>query len=714
MIFTQKWTGRRVGYEESFPVTVPGDIQADYAQFMGWGDVNYGDSWAKFRQLEDDTWVYSTRVQCEANENERVYFVTKGIEYEYDVCMNGKVLLHHEGMFTPVDVDITEALSYGDLLEVIIYPHPKREGAAECRDQADQCCKPAVGYEWDWHPRLLVSGLWDETYIETRKESFIRDAEVFYTLDEDLKGAEVRFEIDCDGECEVELYGPDGLLVYRGPERVIRLENVKLWWCNGQGHQNLYQWAVYSDSKMRRGRIGFRRVRLVMNDGAWDEPSVFPKGRSNPPITIELNGRRIFAKGSNWVTPEIFTGQIDWGTYEKQLDLARRANMNILRCWGGAIINKESFFDLCDEYGLMVWQEFPLACNNYVGTPHYLAVLEQEARAIIKRVRQHACHVLWCGGNELFNDWSMMTDQSHALRLLNKLCYEMDFDKPFIPTSPIMGMAHGHYHFHEVDTGRYSFEIFNGSSNTAYTEFGVPAIVDVEQLKLAIPEADLHDPKPGGVWQSHMAFGAWGEESWFCKGILDDIFGPQETLEDYIEKSNWTQCVGYKHIFEEARRQWPHCSMAINWCYNEPWINAAGNMLLEYPAKPRPAYYAVQSSLRPVLPSARMETFAYDGGSVFSAELWLLNDAPVEVSDTIHVYIIIDGVKEHVMDWKTGVVPAQTNKRGHKIQIQLPAEAVTQKLILRLESDRYDVSEYELLLRGKKKVDEPEVKILNM
>ena len=109
-----------------------------------------------------------------------------------------------------------------------------------------------------------------------------------------------------------------------------------------------------------------------------------------------------------------------------------------------------------------------------------------------------------------------------------------------------------------------------------------------------------------------------------------------------------------------------------------------------------------------------METFAYDGGSVFSAELWLLNDAPVEVSDTIHVYIIIDGVKEHVMDWKTGVVPAQTNKRGHKIQIQLPAEAVTQKLILRLESDRYDVSEYELLLRGKKKVDEPEVKILNM
>jgi beta-mannosidase len=115
----------------------------------------------------------------------------------------------------------------------------------------------------------------------------------------------------------------------------------------------------------------------------------------------------------------------------------KEANMNILRCWGGAIIDKEPFFELCDEMGIMVWQEFPLACNNYLGTKGYLAVLEQEATAIIKRLRKHPCLTLWCGGNELFNSWSRMTDQSLPLRLLNKLCYEEDQNTPFINTSPL-------------------------------------------------------------------------------------------------------------------------------------------------------------------------------------------------------------------------------------------------------------------------------------
>ena len=97
--------------------------------------------------------------------------------------------------------------------------------------------------------------------------------------------------------------------------------------------------------------------------------------------------------------------------------------------------SKITLKSICDELGIMVWQEFPLACNNYVATPHYLQVLEQEATAIVKKIRRHPCHVLWCGGNELFNDWSGMTDQSLALRLLNKICYENDMEKPFIMTA---------------------------------------------------------------------------------------------------------------------------------------------------------------------------------------------------------------------------------------------------------------------------------------
>ena len=104
-----------------------------------------------------------------------------------------------------------------------------------------------------------------------------------------------------------------------------------------------------------------------MNEGAWDEPEDFPKGRSVPPAQLELNGRKIFAKGTNWVNPEIFPGTITRERYNELIDLAVEANFNMFRIWGGGIVNKESFFELCDEKGILVWEEFPLSCNLYPG-----------------------------------------------------------------------------------------------------------------------------------------------------------------------------------------------------------------------------------------------------------------------------------------------------------------------------------------------------------
>ena len=118
---------------------------------------------------------------------------------------------------------------------------------------------------------------------------------------------------------------------------------------------------------------------------------------------------------------------------------------NLLRVHGGGSVNKESFYELCDEMGIMVWQEFPLACNEYPDEDEYLDVLKQDAASIICRLRTHPCLVMWCGGNELFNGWSGMTEQHHALRLLDSLCYEYDRFTPFNMTSPLLGMSHGNY-----------------------------------------------------------------------------------------------------------------------------------------------------------------------------------------------------------------------------------------------------------------------------
>lgn len=701
MIYNLNWMGaaapdKNIG--EFFQVTVPGNIQADYARHMSWGNFNYMNNCKMYEKIESYYWCYKADINCSANENEKIFFVTKGIEYEYDVILNQKVLLHHEGMFTPVEIDITDELKNGNRLEILIYPHPMIEGKLG-RNNAAQSCKPAVEYGWDWHPRMIISGLWNETYIETRGQSFIADAEASYTLSDDLKAADVHFDIKCNGNVTIELYDMEGNTVYNGTEYDFHLDNINLWWCNGQGIPYLYTYRVISVENEISGTIGFKKIRLVMNgEKAWKHPLGYPKGRSRAPITVELNNRVVFAKGSNWVNPEVFTALITPETYETQVKFAKEANMNILRCWGGAIINKEPFFDACDRMGIMVWQEFPLACNNYEGTPSYLKVLEQEARAIVKRIRRHASHVLWCGGNELFNGWSRMTEQSHALRLLDKICYEEDFNKPFIMTAPIKGMGHGHYAFMD-DDGNTVFEIYRKSNKSAYSEFGVPSIASKEQLMEVFTEDVLHNPDPdvNSAWTTHKGFGAWGINAHSYFGTIDNFFGKQKTVEDYIEKSNFLQCEGYKCVFEEARKQAPTCSMVLNWDFNEPWINVAGNNLIEYPSKPKKAYYAVQSALRPTMPSIRSEHFVYKPGDVFSAELWLLHDSPTEFEgDTVEVYFTVSGEKRHVISWNTGIAAAGENIRGHKINIDIP-NVSTQMMTLTLEA-KCGRSEYRFLL----------------
>ena len=673
MKYHQQWQARALredGPSAWFDAGVPGNVQYDYGRMMGWGEISVGENVRLFRETESWFWEYKATLCYSAAPGEHAVLVFEGVDYRFDVLLDGVMKLEHEGMFSRVELPLGP--SCGQELIVRIHPHPKRENAQfEDRQQADQCVKPPVCYEWDWHPRMLVSGIWQNAYVETYTADRIVRCEPFYTLSDDLTCADIRFETECAADVVIELFDPDGQSLGAGSR--FHIDRPRLWWCNGQGEPALYTYIARTAGHEVRGSIGLRRIRMVMNEGGWKEPVGFPKGRSVAPIQLELNGRRIFAKGSNWVNPDIYNGRIDTARYEALLTLAKDAHMNILRCWGGSGINKRAFYDLCDRLGIMLWVEFPLSCNNYEGTPHYLEILEQEARAILLGLRSHASVMMYCGGNELFNNWSLMTDQSLALRLLNKLCYELDRDRPFIMTSPIFGMGHGGYTFYDPDAMCDVFTLFQKSACTAYTEFGVPGVTDIENIRKIIPEDELFPIRDMGSWRLHHAFGAWGAERWLCMDVLARYAQePLDTLEKVIDFSNWLQCEGYKAIFEEARRQAPYCSMAINWCYCEPWITAAGNSLITYPVLPKPAYFAVQEALRPVLFSARIPKFDWAAGERFSAELWLLSDAPAHVHETVDVSIEIGGKQIPLLTWDSGPVPAGRNQLGPTVNFILP------------------------------------------
>ena len=707
MGWTVGWSDGMDKAPDSFvEAVVPGAAQLDVARALNYPDYTVSDNYKMFSWMEDVCFTYRSEFDAPSfGRNERVWFVSKGIDYSFEVRMNGRTLLVQEGMFTPVRIDITDELEKHNLLEVVIDKAPKCHNNSVDRSQAVYSAKPPVSYGWDWHPRLIPSGIWDETGLEVCNKSHVDSHSVEYRLSDDFSSADIKVsaEVSEAEGCTLEwrLFDREGNIAASASGRPgemmrVSLENPKLWWCHDHGDPYLYTYNLdLKDSKGRlvqtvKGRTGFRRIRLVMNEGAWLEPTGFPKSRSNVPAQFELNGRRIFAKGTNWLAPDIFIGRIDAPVYDELLNYAVKANFNALRCWGGCAVSKDSFFDLCDEKGLLVWQEFPLACNAYPDDDHYLEVLGQEAESIVKRVHPHPCLALWCGGNELFNGWSKMDDQSLPLRLLNSICLRLSPEIPFNATSPLEGMGHGCYLFR---FGKQTvFDWMGGAHYTAYTEFGMPGASPREVLEHIIPADQLFPARPGGAWEAHHAFNAWNDlDTWLDEPTLTEFFGKAENLDELIANSQLLQSEGYKYIYEEARRKKPYCGMALNWCFNEPWPAAANNSLLVWPAIEKPALKAVSNACRPVCASARFTRYQWTPGEPFECELWLLNDsfdsngasyrvtAEIETEEGVTVSLASSGGPA----WETGPLVDNTNARGPVCTGTLPATA-SRKFNLRI------------------------------
>ena len=679
--------------------TVPGAVQLDVMQAENYKQPWwYADNVLQFDWMEDVWFTYRTSFNKPAlQKEERLFFCSKGIDYQFKIYLNQKLLWEQEGMFTAINLDLTDELNDTNELKILLMPVPNLGFKADefpdsYRRNARESAKPAVSYGWDWHPRLVTRGIWDETSLVIRKQRHISDLSVAYQfLDEHLTEAKVEAVVE-----GVQLQGcyfkwilknPQGNIVLEREERLTadqssvkgELSDIQLWWPNGYGNPNLYtsEFTLWDGNRQlleqQRSKTGFRQVRMIMNEGAWQREGGFPKSRAVAPASLEVNNRRIFAKGSNWVHPDVFVGTLTPERYREQIVLAKNANFNILRVWGGGIVNKESFFDCCDTLGILVWQEFPLACNHYPDETKYLKVLEQEARSIIKRVKKHACLALWSGGNELFNSWSGMTEQSLALRLLNSLCYQLDPQTPFIYTSPLYGIGHGHYVFYDASIHEDLFQWMSKAQNTAYTEYGVPGLANIEVLKRFIPENELFPPKKNTSWELHHAYEAWGAERWLDMPVLQKYFGEIESLEALVKYSQLLQCEGLKFIYEEARRQKPFCSMALNWCYQEPWPSAANNSLINWPNEIKPAYHQVANACRPVLASVRIPKFDWKEGEAFSCDLFMLNDTYEALTrEKITVVMQYDGTEEALISWDCPGAEGFQNCKGPTVRAKIP------------------------------------------
>lgn len=724
----------------------PGEAQLIWCRAGKLPDYNFGANVLEYRWCEDVFWHYETTFEVEDRPGREPFVSFKCVDYRYTIKVNGKVIFDDEGMFTPFRVPLSDYIGQTVTLECVIHPVPKIPGVPVSRSQARESVKPPVTYGWDWHPRLIQSGLSDSVELIYLPKTRIDQCEVTYELSDDLSEAKVKISpfALCGDECTLTasiIDAAGNTVVSRsGKFSANTLANFdftvkdpQLWWCARQGDQYLY--TIRAELFDKNGtlvseytkQVGFRRVKLVMNKDGWEKG--FPKSQGDNPFTLELNGRKIFCKGSNFVSPDIFYSKFTKEHYKQLITLALEANMNIFRMWGGSPVNKEVFFELCDKLGMMVWQEFPLACNNYPDKKHYLDKLDEEATSIVLRLREHPSVVLWCGGNELFNSWSGMTNQSLALRILDKVTLELDPHTPFIMTSPIWGVAHGPYvNIVDDNTGTEAITMMVKSDHTAYTEFGCPGPAQYDYIRKYVSDEDLNtffglqlaDPtgkthsgladleeKYKNPWFLHHAIKAhYPYDTWFRINEIYRYFGKTDSLEECCELGQIIQGACYKVMFEQARIKWDRTSMAINWDFNEPWPCFAGNSLIAYPDVVKPAYFDVKDALRDQKIALALDHLRMKPGEETEIGIYVLNDLPTELDGAEYeITLDFDDEDETRVELMSGsfakVAPTSSTKVG-VLKLRVP-ENVSKTFRLTITCKETDLSESYTLFRNDEK-----------
>lgn len=656
-----EWVWKRV-WEKPFdaypaywiPAEVPGSVQLDLIEagvMPDWTrDLNSrACEWASYRD-----WVYVRQFPTPPiAPDETAWLRLGGIDWTGHVFLNGEKLGVCEGMWTPKEWNVTSLLRKGsdNMLVVVVEHAPPQEGQIGYTD-AVRIWKPRFAYDWDWCVRLIPLGIFGDVELLVRRGAWVEDLWVRPEVASDLRRANLRaaiaiqsatageVEVAVELEFEGELVGrvatgstlrPGGVTVHLE----MPVTEPMLWQPNDGSveRQPLYtcRARILDDGDPldeRVAGIGFRRVEFERTEGAPEDALPYQ------PI---VNGKRVFIHGSNWAPLHQLYGRRWKDRYERQVALARRANINLLRVWGGGLLEREEFYDACDRAGIMVWQEFlqsSSGISNYPAvTREYLDYVREQAVALVRARRNHPCLVIWTGGNELIGaDGRPLDDNYPVLHLLREIVKAEDPDRLYLATSPTgpicgpdpdfrghAGDVHGHWRF--LGDGKHQ-EFYAACQYMLHSEFGTEGAANIETLLATISPERLWPPDhTNPIWVHH---GEW----WINRREVEELFGPLNDIESFVKASQWLHRESLRWILEEDRRKAPQCAGTMNWQYNEPFPNTSCTNVLDYFCEPKPAYFAMRDAYAPVIITARALRFGWAGCDAFEAEIWASIDSP--------------------------------------------------------------------------------------
>ncbi len=546
-------------------------------------------------------------------------------------------------------------------------PYPDRYATLKCQMQ----------FGWDFAPRLRTCGIWDDVSVVVARSVFVGDAwikakvksqnektadiQVILSLDSDREQA-ARVVMTARGknfQAEPQAFAFD-LQLERGRqtrEIFFDLLAPRLWNPWDRGEPNLYELEIEIRSESVQPldsvtetfgirAFEFAREAFVVSDrfasltvNSAERSRVTEDGTPQNPLraalqtrgdgepwTFILNGAREFGRGANWVPLDAIPGRLTRADYETRLRQARDANINFLRVWGGGLKEKRAFYDLCDEFGILVWQEFPFAgaiLDRFPSDRAFLKFVDAECSAIVRALRNHPSLVVWCGGNE-FN-----TRGNRAIvNALREAVAREDGTRPFKPASPYRDESHNWYVWH----GLANLRDYKKDRTPFLSEFGLQAAPSVESLKKFLPANALFPPN--ALWEYHHAESRklfrYTSSLLTRRSAHGSLRNPNSEIRnseilDFVSATQRAQAHALQIAIEHLRRRKDKAAGVAMWQLNDPWPNISWS-IIDYYGVPKLAYHKLRQLYAPVLASFDYALTPRRAGDVVRGELWLVND----------------------------------------------------------------------------------------
>ncbi|MHA2243830.1 MAG: beta-mannosidase [Candidatus Hodarchaeales archaeon] len=492
---------------------------------------------------------------------------------------------------------------------------------------------------WDWGPCIMVTGIYGEIYIGahskgridyiTTKITKLKENEnqwqvsVLVELHSPIESkSEIRVDIS-----ELDISKSTKTTMKRGKNEMtlkLTIEKPELWWPSGYGEQHLYELIVTTPDDTLSKRIGFRQLDVITEDDDFGRSMVF-----------RVNNKDIFCKGANWIPIDALPSFQVPIRYEKLLSDVIEANMNMIRVWGGGQYELDIFYRLCDEKGILVWQDFMFSCSLYPSEPEFLASVEKEVIHQVKRLKDHPCIAIWCGDNEnvgalnwfavsMLNRERYLDDYVKLNKTIKKVVKRLDPDRKWWPSSPCAGEddysdnwhddSKGDMHYWSVWHEGKPFEAYYEVTPRFCSEFGFQSFPSLETVRTYTLEDQLD---VNSVVMEHHQKSINGNE--IITKTLAEYFKRPTNFEEWLYLSQVNQTYAIKTAVEYWRSKRPICMGILYWQLNDLWPVASWSSI-EYNGKWKLLHYAAKKFYQPI----HIVAFSKDNYS--TVEIWGIND----------------------------------------------------------------------------------------